>query len=67
MDSRPDVLTGKAIVAGIAIGKIKVLSTNIEKYLTAYKVGDAKVEQQRLETAVAAAKDDLLNIILVHY
>jgi len=65
MDSKPDVLTGKAIVAGIAIGKIKVLTTNIDKYLAAYKPGDAKVEQQRLEVAVAAAKDDLLNIISI--
>ena len=65
MDSRPDVLTGKAIVAGIAIGKIKVLSANIDKYLAAYQPGDAKVEQQRLEIAVAAAKDDLLNIISI--
>lgn len=65
MDSKPDVLTGKPIVSGIAIGKIKVLSNNLDKYFAAYKTGDAKVELQRLEAAVNGAKDDLLNIISV--
>ena len=65
METKPDVLTGRPIVQGIAIGKIKVLSSNLDKYFAAYVVGTPETELQRLQVAVQGAKDDLLNIISV--
>ena len=48
----PDVLQGKGVISGIAIGKVMLVSQNIDGYLAAYDAGDSESEIQKVHEAI---------------
>lgn len=48
----PEVLRGKGVISGIAIGKIMLVSQNIDGYLSAYGAGDIQAELEKVKKAL---------------
>ena len=55
----PDVLQGKGVISGIAIGKVMLVSQNIDGYLAAYDAGDSESEIQKVHEAIRNVVADL--------
>lgn len=55
----PKVLRGKGVIAGIAIGKIMLVSQNIDGYLAAYQAGDVQAEIEKASDALKAIAEIL--------
>lgn len=55
----PKVLRGKGVIAGIAIGKIMLVSQNIDGYLAAYQAGDVQAEIGKASDALKAVAEIL--------
>lgn len=55
----PKVLRGKGVIAGIAIGKIMLVSQNIDGYLAAYQAGDVQAEIEKASDALKAVAEIL--------
>ncbi len=55
----PKVLRGKGVIAGIAIGKIMLVSQNIDGYLAAYQAGDVQAEIEKASNALKAVAEIL--------
>lgn len=55
----PDVLQGKGVISGIAIGRIMLVSQNIDGYLAAYQPGDHAAEEAKLKETIQAVVEDL--------
>lgn len=52
-------LTGKGVVGGIAIGRLKVLADELPEHLAMYQHGSANSETSKALAAIAEAKADL--------
>ncbi len=52
-------MQGNGVVGGIAIGKIMLVSHDIEQYFTAYKAGNAQEEIEKLQKAIQTAGEQL--------
>lgn len=57
----PEVLRGKGVISGIAIGKVMLVSQNIDGYLADYKPGDVKSEAEKISVALKAIAEILQN------
>lgn len=55
----PKVLRGKGVIAGIAIGKVMLVSQNIDGYLAAYQAGDVQAEIEKASDALKAVAEIL--------
>ncbi|MCX7970533.1 MAG: phosphoenolpyruvate--protein phosphotransferase, partial [Negativicutes bacterium] len=54
---------GKAVVKGVAVARLKVLSTDLTEPLKRYQAGDPETEKHRLHAAIAKCQDELSAII----
>ena len=49
----PEVLRGKGVIAGVAIGQIMIVGQALDEYLKDYSKGSAEEEKAKVEPAVA--------------
>ena len=61
----PDVLQGKGVISGIAIGKVMLVSQNIDGYLAEYEPGDSESEIQKIRAAIQYVVADLENSVAI--
>lgn len=57
----PEVLRGKGVISGIAIGRVMLVSQNIDGYLADYKAGDKETEAKKIDVALTAIAEILQN------
>lgn len=57
----PEVLRGKGVISGIAIGRVMLVSQNIDGYLADYQAGDKQTEIEKVNTALKAVAETLQN------
>ena len=57
-----DKVTGKGVIAGIAIGKILLAGQNLDSYLVSYKPG--KLDAEKKKAALKAARAVFICVIL---
>jgi phosphotransferase system enzyme I (PtsI) len=50
-----EVLQGQGVVAGVAIGRVMMVSQDLDQYMNEYQPGDAHTEQERLHEAIETA------------
>lgn len=57
----PEMLRGKGVISGIAIGKVMLVSQNIDGYLADYKPGTKDSETEKVAIALKAIAEILQN------
>lgn len=57
----PEIIRGKGVISGIAIGKVMLVSQNIDGYLAEYKAGDKQAETEKAANALKAIAEILQN------
>ena len=57
----PEILRGKGVISGIAIGKVMLVSQNIDGYLAGYKAADEHTEARKAADALQAIAEILQN------
>lgn len=58
-----EILQGKGVVAGIAIGEVVWVANDYEKWFTKYNSDSPKIENEKLEKAIQKVQADLENNI----
>lgn len=57
----PEILRGKGVISGIAIGKVMLVSQNIDGYLAGYQAADEHTEEMKVTDALEAIAEILQN------
>ena len=58
-----EILQGKGVVAGIAIGEVVWVANDYEKWFAKYNSDSPKIENEKLEKAIQKVQADLENNI----
>ena len=63
MEGMAEVIRGKGVISGIAVGKIMLAGQNLDGYLVKYTAGDKETEKQKAQDALTAVAENLRSSI----